>query len=451
VIPQCNAAFDSDGQTEVLTVDNDLAALVRVSREATDNVEDRADIRRASRDPFLHVPHDESARLAQNLVDGDGDVAAGHPDHQINSFAPTCAVARSPTTPRLDALSPRIKRTKKLNTTASTDLGRAEHHADHASAACRHDMSAQEYDLRTPSRSIASPEVLPGTSHRGDPTFSPTVERIPKGESTRAAPSSDRIDVTKIAEQKGWLAPHESARMRLDGSTVVIIGGSSGVGEAIARLAIAEGARVVIAGRDQERLANAKSRLGASAVGFSVDITDRTAVEGLFAEVGSLDHLMITAGDVNKGTLKDMDPDQLRSTMEVRFWGPLYAVKFALPRMSSTGSITLTSGTAAIPHVPGSLIGVVAATVENLAGQLAAQLGPIRVNAVRLGTVSTPRTVRSQGSKEKAEEHLRQRALALPLRRVGQPDDVAQAAIFLMTNPYTTGIVVPVDGGLGLL
>lgn len=245
--------------------------------------------------------------------------------------------------------------------------------------------------------------------------------------------------------------------MRLDSQHVVVLGGTSGMGEAIARLAVVEGARVTIAGRDPERLAAAKERLGSGVTGFTVDITDRRAVRGLFTKVGRLDHLAITAGDINDGTITDMDPDQLRSTMEVRFWGPMYAVKEALPQLASGGSITFTTGTAAIPRVPGSravsssMIGTVVAAAEALALHLAAQLAPIRVNVIRPGGVATPRNLRRFGSIEKAEERYRQSAQTLPLKRIGQPDDIANAALFLMTAVYTTGIVVTADGGGYLL
>jgi NAD(P)-dependent dehydrogenase (short-subunit alcohol dehydrogenase family) len=237
----------------------------------------------------------------------------------------------------------------------------------------------------------------------------------------------------------------------LDNSVVVVIGGSSGVGEAVARAALGRGASVVIGGRSPEGLESAKSRLGGDVRALTVDIKQRETIERFFEQIGPLDHLVITAGEEIEGTIRDIDPDSLRPTVESRFWGPLYAVKAALPGLSETGSVTLTSGASATVRTGAPLWHALLGTVESLTRILASELGPIRVNAVRPGHLATPRTERRRGGKEGAAKYLEELARRSPIGRVGSADDVADAILFLMTSAYTTGMMLAIDGGFTFL
>ncbi len=236
--------------------------------------------------------------------------------------------------------------------------------------------------------------------------------------------------------------------MSLTGATVVIIGGSSGIGLAVARLAKRAGASVVIAARRRDRLAAAARRLGTQARAFQVDIANQGALQQLFEKVGHLHHLVITAADVASGMIQDIDPDTLRPFVEARLWGPIFAVKYALPELDKSGSITLISGVGARKPKRGAGLSLaIAGAMEPLGRVLAAELAPIRVNVVCPGTVGTHRTVLSRGGPAEARAYLAARAAELPLGRIGHAGDVAQAVMFFITNNYATGATLTVDGG----
>lgn len=237
------------------------------------------------------------------------------------------------------------------------------------------------------------------------------------------------------------------APIPLKDRTVVVVGGSSGVGAAVARASLAEGARVVIGARTAEGLADARSRLAGDVRALPIDITDRDSIYAFFEQVGPLDHLIITAGDEVEGTIRDLDPDVLRPSMETRFWGPLHCVKAALPNLSPDGSVTLPSGASAVTRADAPLWHALLGCIESLTRVLASELGPIRVNAIRPGHLLTERTERRRGGPDGARTYVENLARTSVLGRVGYPEDAAQAVLFLMTNPFTTGHVLAIDGG----
>jgi NAD(P)-dependent dehydrogenase (short-subunit alcohol dehydrogenase family) len=235
----------------------------------------------------------------------------------------------------------------------------------------------------------------------------------------------------------------------LQGSDVVVIGGSSGIGLAVARLAVGAGARVTIAGRDQERLDGAVASLGGGASGVALDIADEGAVAALFADVDHVDHVAILAGTHVAGTLADLDSDTLRGPVDNRFWGPLFVGKYAAPKMT-TGSITLCTGAGVARPRPGNVIVTAAAGgSEFLARAMAAELAPIRVNVIRPGIVDTPLLDRMSGGADR-EQVFELMAKRVPLKRVAQPEEIAEGIIFLMTNEYVTGSTLTIDGGASL-
>jgi NAD(P)-dependent dehydrogenase (short-subunit alcohol dehydrogenase family) len=235
----------------------------------------------------------------------------------------------------------------------------------------------------------------------------------------------------------------------LQGSDVVVIGGSSGIGLAVARLAVGAGARVTIAGRDQERLDGAVASLGGGASGVALDIADEGAVAALFADVDHVDHVAILAGTHVAGTLADLDSDTLRGPVDNRFWGPLFVGKYAAPKMT-TGSITFCTGAGVARPRPGNVIVTAAAGgSEFLARAMAAELAPIRVNVIRPGIVDTPLLDRMSGGADR-EQVFELMAKRVPLKRVAQPEEIAEGIIFLMTNEYVTGSTLTIDGGASL-
>lgn len=230
--------------------------------------------------------------------------------------------------------------------------------------------------------------------------------------------------------------------MSLDGQRVVIIGGSSGIGLAIARRATEAGALVTIAGRSEERLREASRLLGGVPVA-RVDIASESDVNALFEPLDRVDHLVVTAGTVGRASIVTSSLDSLRSVVEQRLWGPLFAIRAAAPKMQG-GSITLTSGGVTSRPAPGRAITVAAlGAVEALARGLAIELAPIRVNCIAPGAVATP----LQGTGPETEARLREVGGRLPSGRVGTAEDLAEVYLLAMTNGYLTGELLHVDGG----
>jgi NAD(P)-dependent dehydrogenase (short-subunit alcohol dehydrogenase family) len=234
----------------------------------------------------------------------------------------------------------------------------------------------------------------------------------------------------------------------LEGASVVVIGGSSGIGLATARMARAAGARVTIAGRDPARLEAA--RVSADVDAVATDVSDEDQVRALFEQVGHVDHVAVLSGAAVSGLITETETAALRVPMEVRFWGSVYVAKHASPRMDTGGSITLTSGVIVERPMAGRVLGTATtAATEGLSRALAVELAPIRVNTVRPGLVDTPMILRNVG--DRREEFLAAQAERLPVRRFGTPEDLADAFLFLMRNRYVTGITLTVDGGHLLL
>ncbi|AVE03967.1 dehydrogenase [Pseudomonas palleroniana] len=230
----------------------------------------------------------------------------------------------------------------------------------------------------------------------------------------------------------------------LNGKTVIVIGGSSGIGAAVAKAAAARGAQVVLAGR---RLA---SGVHNGLRSEPVDVTDAASLQRLFATVGRFDHLVYTSGpSVRAKTLVETDLIEAQDNFNVKLWGALRAIQQALPYLHEHGSISLTSGQLGRKLAPGQFIktGINAAT-EALGKQLAKELAPRRVNVVSPGVIDTPAYA---GLAE--EQRLAMFAKAgegLPVGRVGQAEEVAAGYVLAMENGFMTGAVIDIDGG-GLL
>ncbi|GAA1992066.1 SDR family oxidoreductase [Kitasatospora viridis] len=231
---------------------------------------------------------------------------------------------------------------------------------------------------------------------------------------------------------------------------IVIIGGTAGIGLAAAKHFEKDGHRVVIAGRDAQRLAAALEQLGSTAEGRTVDAGSPESLAELFAAVGEFDHLVVTvAPHGGAGPVADLQREQLRALTDGKLAAHLLAVQAALPTLRADGSITLVgavtahlgmAGTAALAAANGG--------VEAASRALAAELGPRRVNAVSPGVVDTDWW--DWLPTEAREGALAQTAAALPVGRIGRPEDVAHAIAFLVENTYTTGISLIVDGGARL-
>jgi len=232
----------------------------------------------------------------------------------------------------------------------------------------------------------------------------------------------------------------------LAGRRVVVVGGTSGMGLATARAAAAQGAEVVAAGRrgvdGREPIDGVRQA--------QVDITDEASVRALFESVGELDHLLVSASAGAPGPFLEQDLAAARTFLDGKFLGSWACARYAAPRMPAGGSITFVTGVAVI-RPPGNAAMVTAAfaAVEALSRALALELGPLRVNTIRPGYTDSEMWSGLSGAER---DDLRRRvADALPTGRMGTPEDIAHAALFLMTSRQTTGAVLEVSGGESLV
>ncbi|WP_119388811.1 SDR family oxidoreductase [Taklimakanibacter lacteus] len=240
------------------------------------------------------------------------------------------------------------------------------------------------------------------------------------------------------------------ANTQLANSTILIAGGGSGMGLALAKRCLDAHAQVVIAGRNDEKLARACEELKrpTQLKAITADISQEDQVAGLFAEIGRLDHIVSTAADITGAyeLLPSLDLKAVQRVVESKLYGPLLLAKHGAPRLSKAGSIAFVSGIAAHrPAARGSAVAAVNAALEGLVRALAVELAPIRVNAVSPGWVDTPIwTFVAGGTKDATLSAMAKR---LPVGRVGQPDDIADAIGFLLGNTFTTGTILHVEGG----
>lgn len=230
----------------------------------------------------------------------------------------------------------------------------------------------------------------------------------------------------------------------LTSKTVLIIGGSSGIGAATARAFAKQGAKVTIASRDQRKLEEAAKAIGHSVQTAVLDITQDADVSSFFEHAGIFDHVVISAAQTPTGPVRGLPLDGAYAAMNSKFWGAYRVARSA--QIHDGGSLTFISGFLSVrPSKSSVLQGAVNAALEALARGLALELSPVRVNAVSPGLIATPLWSKlDAGAREAMYEGA---AARLPARRVGQPEDVANAVVYLATTPYATGSTVLVDGG----
>jgi NAD(P)-dependent dehydrogenase (short-subunit alcohol dehydrogenase family) len=235
--------------------------------------------------------------------------------------------------------------------------------------------------------------------------------------------------------------------MGFTGQRIAVVGGSSGIGRAIAQAARDAGAEVVIASSSPGKVASAAATIGAR--GLKLDVTDPAGIAAFAAALGPVDHLVITAHSAAAlATIRPLSavaPEDAARIFAVKVLGAMAVVRALVPAMPCTGSILLVSGAASRRIMPGHVVlGAANAAIETMGRQLARELAPIRVNVISPGLT---RSEAYDPLPEAARAALFARAAALPAGRPGEPAEIAAAALALMSNGFCTGAVLDVDGG----
>jgi NAD(P)-dependent dehydrogenase (short-subunit alcohol dehydrogenase family) len=228
----------------------------------------------------------------------------------------------------------------------------------------------------------------------------------------------------------------------LKGKKVVVVGGSSGIGLSTAELVKAEGAEVIIASRNADRLNAVAAKMGVTAI--PADVTSDESVVDLFRACGPVDHVVVTAAQLRSGPFKTVSMEDVRSTMEGKFWGAWRVARSA--EIRAGGSLTLVSGYLSIRPRPNSaVVGAANGALESLTRSLALELAPVRVNCVSPGIIDTP--IRAAMPEAARLDMLAKTAAALPVGRVGVGEDIARQILAFMTIGFATGSIVYLDGG----
>jgi NAD(P)-dependent dehydrogenase (short-subunit alcohol dehydrogenase family) len=237
---------------------------------------------------------------------------------------------------------------------------------------------------------------------------------------------------------------------QLLGQTVVVIGGSAGMGLETARQARAEGANLVLTGRNPERLKQAAGEVEAQS-SSAFDASDDAALAQFFRDLpGPIDHVMVTAGRPTYGRMLEMDLAQVRAAIDEHLIMYIQVARYAAPKMKAGGSLVFLGGTGA--RRPGLGLGVastITVALPSLIANLALEIAPIRVNLIAAGFVDTPLSAELLG--DELENRRKQLRDTNPIRRVVESSDVAALALHLMTNTALTGATYDIDGGQSLV
>jgi NAD(P)-dependent dehydrogenase (short-subunit alcohol dehydrogenase family) len=245
------------------------------------------------------------------------------------------------------------------------------------------------------------------------------------------------------------ILPTQNREPQLLGQTVVVIGGSSGIGLETARRAREEGADVILTARDPDRLQRVGRELGASTAAF--DATDFKRLGRFFDELRTpIDHVLLTGPGPYYSPLAEFDVEKARRDVDAHLLLPLQVARNASGKVRAGGTLLFMGGTGGRRTAPGlALISSLTAALPALTRNLALELAPIRVNLIAAGFVDTPLSAALLGDQLDARrEQLR---TTLPIRRVVGPSDIAALAVHLMTNTAVTGATFDIDGGQQLV
>ena len=225
---------------------------------------------------------------------------------------------------------------------------------------------------------------------------------------------------------------------------IIVIGGSSGIGLAVAKLIAAEGAKITIASRTKERLEKAAEAIEGNVEIDTIDTLNEDSIKDFFTRYDRIDHLLNFSGDSMAGGVLDTDIAVARNAIESKFWGQFYVGRYGGVKINPTGSLTFTGGSGPRPH---QAIATVAANeaVKVLVEALAKELAPVRVNAISPYYVNTPMW---SGMKDKERQKLFDSvSKQLPIGRVAEIEDIAPAYLDIVRSTYITGTNIPINGG----
>jgi NAD(P)-dependent dehydrogenase (short-subunit alcohol dehydrogenase family) len=234
------------------------------------------------------------------------------------------------------------------------------------------------------------------------------------------------------------------------GQTVVVIGGSSGIGLETARRAQREGAKLILTGRDPGRLQRAANDLKTLSTA-AFDATDSAELDRFFGDLpATIDHVMLTAGRPYYGRVADMDFEQVRRDLDAHIVLVLQLARHCAHRVRPGGALLFMGGTGARrPGIGLSVAAALTAALPALAANLALELAPVRVNVIAAGFVDTPLSASLLG--DELENRRNQLRTTLPIRRVVEASDIAALAVHIMCNTALTGATYDIDGGQQLV
>jgi NAD(P)-dependent dehydrogenase (short-subunit alcohol dehydrogenase family) len=236
----------------------------------------------------------------------------------------------------------------------------------------------------------------------------------------------------------------------LRGKRIVVIGGTSGIGEAVVESALAEGAEVVIGSSNIENIAATLAKHPKGTSGHAIDVRNEASVAAFFTATGAFDHLVYTAGDWGHAgppiPLSELDLKTAAAGYDVRYWGALACIKHAQGHITAGGSVVLTDGVLAHrPRKGAAVMSSMLGGIEHLARALAVELAPLRVNVVCPGIVLTERW------KKLPDDQRNKMTAHQPLPRCAEPGEIAETYLYLMRGGYITGQTLIVDGGRTLV
>jgi NAD(P)-dependent dehydrogenase (short-subunit alcohol dehydrogenase family) len=236
----------------------------------------------------------------------------------------------------------------------------------------------------------------------------------------------------------------------LIGKTIIVVGGSSGMGLAVAKFANELGANVTLTSRDLNKAKTVASTIGEKVSGLALDIDDEAAVNSFFSAFSSIDHVYVAAGSTKLGGLTDGVLEENMKVFNTRLLGSLRVVRATVNKINPLGSYVFTGGVSTDRPIAGAWVsGLGTASAEQLARVLVLEYPTIRFNAVSPGYTDTPMWDGIMGENKK--EILEQVATTIPVKKIASSEEVASAVLFLMSNPSITGEIIHIDGGSRLV